>query len=163
MCCWSGHWLRWFMLKLEANGWQAWWTGRRWCKALSIPSSWLMFPTRTQGVSPLARFLMFVAITYPTLGRVSSSSEFPAISLGLTTLGEIFAYVIVFNPTTEEVTFRLCGWWMLGVFLLPAFARLGHECQDLLSPCDGRHACTDLTPVYSLTRKSFREWRQNPC
>ena len=24
---------------------------------------------------------------------------------------------------------------MLGVFLLPAFTRLGHECQDLLSPC----------------------------
>ena len=26
---------------------------------------------------------------------------------------------------------------MLGVFLLPTFTRLGHECQDLLSPCDG--------------------------
>ena len=25
---------------------------------------------------------------------------------------------------------------MLGVFLLPAFTRLGHESQDLLSPCD---------------------------
>ena len=32
---------------------------------------------------------------------------------------------------------------MLGVFLLPAFTRLGHKCQDLLSPCDGRHVCTD--------------------
>ena len=26
---------------------------------------------------------------------------------------------------------------MLGAFLLPAFTRLGHECQDRLSPCDG--------------------------
>ena len=28
---------------------------------------------------------------------------------------------------------------MLGVFLLPAFTRLGHERQDLLSPCDEMH------------------------
>ena len=34
-------------------------------------------------------------------------------------------------------------WCMLGVFLLLAFTRLGHECQDLLSPCDGMHVCTD--------------------
>ena len=38
---------------------------------------------------------------------------------------------LFFNPTIEVVTFRLCGWWMLGVFLLPAFTRLEHECQDL--------------------------------
>ena len=37
---------------------------------------------------------------------------------------------------------------MLGVFLLLAFTCLGHECQDLLSPCDGMHVCTDLG-VYS--------------
>ena len=57
--------------------------------------------------------------------------------------GVIFAYVTVFNPTIEIVTFCLCGWCMLGVCLLPAFTRLGHECQDLLSPCDGMHVCTD--------------------
>ena len=74
----------------------------------------------------------------------SSSSAFPAISLGFTVLllallrsqldlwgsaffGEIFAYVTVFNPTNEVVTFRLRGWCMLGMFLLPAFTRLGHE------------------------------------
>ena len=68
----------------------------------------------------------------------------PAISLGFTILGEIFAYVTVLNPTTEVVTFRLHGWCMLGVFLLPAFTCLGHECQDLWSPCDGTHGCTDL-------------------
>ena len=44
------------------------------------------------------------------------------------------------NPTIEVVTFRLRGWCMLGVF---SFTRLGHECQDLLSPCDGMHMCTD--------------------
>ena len=62
-------------------------------------------------------------------------------------MGEIFAYVTVlvflfvyffFNPTIEVVSFRLRGWCMLGVFLL-----LGHECQDLLNPCDKMHACTD--------------------
>ena len=67
----------------------------------------------------------------------------PAISLGFTILGGILGYVSVFNPTIEVVTFRLRGWCMLGVFLLLAFARLGHECQDLLSPCDGMYVCTD--------------------
>ena len=60
-------------------------------------------------------------------------------------LGEIFAYVtfFFFNPTIKVVTFRLRGWCVLGVFLLPAFTRLGHERQDLLSPCDEMHVCTD--------------------
>ena len=67
-----------------------------------------------------------------------------AISLGLSSLGDIFANVTVFifNLTIEVVTFRLRGWCMLGVFLLPAFTCLAHECQDS-SPCDGMHVCTD--------------------
>ena len=60
-----------------------------------------------------------------------------------------------FNPTIKVVTFRLRGWCMLGVFLLPAFTRLGHERQDLLSPCDEMHVCTDETSVYTLIRRSF--------
>ena len=48
-----------------------------------------------------------------------------------------------FNPTIKVVTFRLRGWCVLGVFLFPAFTRLGHECQDLLSSCDEMHVCTD--------------------
>ena len=40
----------------------------------------------------------------------------------------------------KVVTFRLRGWCVLGVFL---FTRLGHERQDLLSPCDEMHVCTD--------------------
>ena len=67
----------------------------------------------------------------------------PAIAVGFTILGEIFAHVTVFNPSIEVVPFRLCGWCMLGVFLLPAFTCLGHDCQDLFSPCDGMHVCLD--------------------
>ena len=51
--------------------------------------------------------------------------------------------VFFFNPTIEVVTFRLHGWCMLVMFLLPAFTGLGHECQDLLSPCHGMRVCTD--------------------
>ena len=60
-----------------------------------------------------------------------------------------------FNPTIEVVTFRLRGWCVLDVFLLPAFTHLRHECQDLWSPCDGMHVCTDWTSVYTLIRKSL--------
>ena len=72
-------------------------------------------------------------------------------------------FMAVFKPTIEIVTFSLRGWCMLDEFLLPAFIRLGHECQDLLSPRDGMHVCTDSTSVYALIRKSFKEWSQNPC
>ena len=67
----------------------------------------------------------------------------PAISLGFTTFGRDFCVCDhFFNPTIKVVTFRLHGWCVLGVFLLPAFTRLGHERQDLLSPYDGMHVCT---------------------
>ena len=39
-------------------------------------------------------------------------------------------------------------WW-------PASTRLGHKCQDLLSPCDGIHVCTDETSVYTFIQKSL--------
>ena len=45
------------------------------------------------------------------------------------------------------------------MFLLLAFARLGHKCQDLLSPWDGMHVCTDWTLVY---RKCFGGMSQKP-
>ena len=82
------------------------------------------------------------------IGDTSSPSASPPRSLGFPILGESFAYVtgvflfvLFFNPTIEVVTFRLRGWCMLRV--LPAFTRLGHERQDLLSSCDGMHVCTD--------------------
>ena len=56
------------------------------------------------------------------------------------------------NPTIEVVTFRLHGWCMLGVFLLPALTRLGHECKDLLSPFDEMHVCSaQTTPQFILS------------
>ena len=58
-----------------------------------------------------------------------------------------------FNPTIGIVTFRLRGWCMLGVFLLLAFTRLGHECRDLLSPCDEMHVCTGQTGLYSHSKE----------
>ena len=51
-------------------------------------------------------------------------------------LGENFCvcnHFFFYYPTIEIATFCFRGWCMLDVFLLPAFARLGHECQDLLS------------------------------
>ena len=73
-----------------------------------------------------------------------SSSVFPSYVSGIHHTGWDFCiYVTIFNPTIEVVTFRLGGWCMLGVFLLPAFNCLGHDCEDLLSPWDGMPVCTD--------------------
>ena len=59
----------------------------------------------------------------------SSSFVFPAKSLGFTIFWVRFLRMwLSLNPTIEVVTFHLCGWCMLGVFLLPAFTCLGHEC-----------------------------------
>ena len=57
-------------------------------------------------------------------------------------LGWDFCMWPLFNPTIEVVT--------LGMFLLQAFSCLGHKRQDLLSPCDGTHACTDYTLLCTL-------------
>ena len=61
---------------------------------------------------------------------------------GFTILGESFAYVTFFKYFVLS-TFPLHGWYMLGVFLLPAFTVLGHKWRDRLSPCNGMHVCTD--------------------
>ena len=52
-------------------------------------------------------------------------------------------------PTIEVVTFHLYGWCMLGGFSLPAFTRLGHECQGLLSWHNRMHVFTDDLGLYS--------------
>ena len=92
-----------------------------------------------------------------------SSSAFPTGSLGFTIFGEIFAYVtIVFNPTIEVVSFQLHGWCMLGVFLLLAFTRLGHECQDLESM--RWNACVHRLELGLFFHpKVSGKWNQNPC
>ena len=53
------------------------------------------------------------------------------------------------SPTLEVLTFCLRGWCMLGVFLLPAFTRLGHDSQDRLSPCNGMHVYMESEPMFT--------------
>ena len=74
----------------------------------------------------------------------SSSSAFPSYTSGVHHFWVWFLRMWPFsNPTIKLVTFRLRGWCVLGMFLLPAFTRLGHERQDLLSPCTEMRVCTD--------------------
>ena len=47
-----------------------------------------------------------------------------------------------------------------GVFLLLPFTRLGHECHDLLSPCDGMRRL-DLC-LYSHPNEFWGEWSSEP-
>ena len=77
------------------------------------------------------------------LSSSTSSSAFLAISRGLAILGEIFASVVVFLSNLRGS--HIPSSWMVHgrCVLLPAFTRLGHECQDLLSVCDRMHVCTD--------------------
>ena len=58
-----------------------------------------------------------------------------------------------FISPIQAVTFRLCGECVLGVFLLPA--RLGHKCQNLLSPSDGNAGVNRLTPGLFSHLKGF--------
>ena len=52
----------------------------------------------------------------------------PAISLGFTTFGWDFCVCDrFFNPTIKVVTFRLRGWCVLGVFLLPVYTLIGRS------------------------------------
>ena len=89
----------------------------------------------------------------------SSSSVFPAISLGFDIFSEIFVYVTVFclfflNSTIEVVTFCICGWCMLGVFFFAASIQLTHEWQDHLSPCM-ECMCAQTRPRLCSHPKSF--------
>ena len=93
----------------------------------------------------------------------SPSSAFPSYISGVHHFEQDFCVCThFFNPTTVVVTFCLCGWDMLGVFLLLAYTCLGHERQDLLSPWDGRNVSTDLTLVYTLIRKSLGRMKPEP-
>ena len=85
------------------------------------------------------------------------------LSLGFTIFGEVFAYVTVFNPAIEVVTFRLHGWCMLGMFLLSPFTCLGHECQDLFSRWM-EYMCAQTRPRFILSsERVLVEWSENPC
>ena len=98
--------------------------------------------------------LLTICVVMPSIGL--EKKTIPQLDLWGSPYWVKFVHIWpFFNPTIEVVTFRLHGWCMLGVFLLPAFTWLGHEHQDLMSLCDGMHVCTDLTPVYTFIRKSF--------
>ena len=88
---------------------------------------------------------------------------FPSYISGVHHFWVRFLCDLFFNPTIKVVTFRLHGWCVLGVFLLPAFTHLGHEHQDLLSPCDEMHVCTDRLGLYSHPNEFWGEWSLNPC
>ena len=92
-----------------------------------------------------------------------SSSAFPKLHLwGSPFWVRVLRMWPFLNPAKEVVAFRLHGWWILGVFLLPSFIRQGNECQDLLSLCDGMHVCTDYTSVYTLIRKKIGGMESEP-
>ena len=123
------------------------------CVIKSSKQDWLLVRQQFEQTSTLLllqTFKCFVFLSYIMWYSLAINGNhvllllrYPAISMGSTLLGEIFAYVTVFNQSMEVVTFCLRGWLMLGVFLLLAFTRLGHESQNLWSPCDGMHVCTD--------------------
>ena len=70
-------------------------------------------------------------------------------------------FFFFFNPTIEVVTVCLHGWCMLGVFLLPAFTCLGHECQDLLSAM--ACMCAQTRPWFILSsERVFRGMESEP-
>ena len=72
------------------------------------------------------------------------SSVFQIRSLRFTNFDEISLCPNFFWYLIKKVTTcRLLGWCMLGVFLLLASTPLGYQHEDLLSPCNGMHACTD--------------------
>ena len=67
----------------------------------------------------------------------------PQLHLWGSFLDEIFVYVTVFLIQPLRYSHSIFVDGACWVFLLLAFTCLGHECQDLLSPCDGMHVCTD--------------------
>ena len=119
----------------------------RWCAAVLIfpfprLTTWLLFGILKNFHGIFARrsvlvgfFLVFFCFCF---------FAFPSYISGVHHFWARFLRMWPFlNPTIKVVTVRLRGWWVLGVFLLPAFTRLGHERQDLLSPCDEMHVCKD--------------------
>ena len=93
------------------------------------------------------------------LTRSSSSSVFPARSLGFTIFGEIFAYGIVFKSNHRHIHILSSLMVHAGWVFVVAFTRLGHKYQDSFSPCDGMNVCTDQTSVYTHTLKG--QWAQH--
>ena len=69
-----------------------------------------------------------------------------------------------FNPTIKVVTFRLRGWCVLGVFLLPAFTRLRTWTSGSFESVRW-NACMHRLDLglYSHPKEFWGEWSLNPC
>ena len=82
---------------------------------LSLALAYLVSPKLEHLISPELVHLLLLKqvhlISFEPVHLISycSSAAFPAISLGFTFFGEIFAYVTFFNPTIQVVTFGLHG------------------------------------------------------
>ena len=125
-----------------------------------------LFCLLTFSVSVLFLHTQIVSVMFPQLHRYGVFVLHHFLLHSQLYLGDSSFFVcetFVQDLAIEVVTFCLHGWWVLGVLLLLEITLPGHECQDLLSPCDGMHMCTDWTLVYTLIRKSSREWSQSTC
>ena len=73
-----------------------------------------------------------------------TTSVFPAGYIsGVHHVGEVFVYV-TFSFKSNHRGSHIPGLWMVHAgCVFVAFTHLGHECQDLWSPCDGMHVSTD--------------------
>ena len=126
------------------------WSARPWRTA--SPVSWRLTSRRSRKSWTVwwRGFLTWVSpgdcvvICCCYMSSSSSSSVFPCNISGVHHFWVRFLRMWpFFNPTIKVVTFRLHGWCVLSVFLLPAFTRLEHKRQELLSPCNKMHVCTD--------------------
>ena len=71
-------------------------------------------------------------------------------------------FFFFFNSTIEVVTFRLSGWCILCVLLLPAITRLGHERQDLYDSLRW-HACVHWLDLSFIPERVVGKWSRNRC
>ena len=133
-------------------------------------SSSSVFPSCISGVhhssSPSSGFPSLIFGVHHSSS--SSSSSFPGYISGVHHFGwdfcicDRFVFLLFFflpHPTVEVVTFRLRGWCVLGVFLLLAFTRLGHERQHQKRAM--KCMCAKTRPRFILSsERVLGEWSQ---
>ena len=93
-----------------------------------------------------------------------SSSAFPSYISGVHHFWVRFLHMWPFsNPITTVVTFRLRGWWVLGVFVAgihPSGTWTSGSFESMW-----RNACVHRLDLglYSHLKEFFGEWSSNPC
>ena len=108
------------------------WACLTWKSAIEIKSLLLLL---------LLLLLLQVSCNFSNVLFLSSSSAFPAMSLGFMIFGAIFACVTILYPTIKLVTFCLHGWCMLGVFVA-SIHLFRTWISRSLSLCDVMRVCT---------------------